>query len=244
MNEFQDQAIILSLRAHGESGAVLSVLTENHGRVNAYINGARSSSRLRALLQQGNLVTVDWQSKSDGQLGRFDVESEKEYAPLIMHDVTALTSLQSACALMSMFLPERENHTALFHGTQALCDLLPSDNRDVAYIMWEIAFLKELGYGIDLSKCAVTGGTENLTHVSPKTGRAVCAAEAEPYKHKMLPIPQFMQGKPLADDDVYNGLRLSGYFLIHRLLQHSSYQSLPDARLQLENRANPVILTE
>lgn len=242
MNNFQDQGIILSVRGHGESGAVASILTENHGKWNGYVNGGRSSSRLRALLQQGQSVSIDWQSKSEGQLGRFDIDGDADMAIKIMDDPRAMLAVQSACALMNMFLPEQETHAALYHGTKAMTGLLATDQWAPTYIVWEMAFLRELGYGIDLSKCAVTGSTENLTHVSPKSGRAVCAAEAGPYATKLLPIPAFLRGEAEGADDIYHGLCLTGYFLIHRLLQQSSYPSLPDARLSLENAFNPTML--
>lgn len=238
MNNFSDQAIILSTRPHGEGGAVVSVLTENHGRWNGYVNGAQSSKRLRALLQCGQQVSVDWQTKSEGQLGRFDIESEADITARIIDDPKALTAVQSLCALIDRFLPERELHPALFHGTNAFLDIIGTAEWQPMYIVWEMAFLKELGYGIDLSKCAVTGVTDNLTHVSPKSGRAVCAAEAEPYKHKLLPIPNFLIWREFEDDDMAKGLALTSYFLIHRLLQQSSYQTLPEARMSLENMFN------
>lgn len=238
MTQFNDHGIILGLRPHGESGAIVSVLTENHGKCNGYVNGARSSQRLRSVLQQGNGVSFEWQAKAEGQLGRFDLESEGDISAAIMSDAKALLAVQSLCALTDMFVPEREIHTGLFHGSNAFLGLLGGDNWAPAYIMWEMAFLKEMGYGLDLSKCAASGTTETLTHVSPKSGCAVCAAEAEPYLTKLLPIPQFLQGLDLDDDDIAHGLNLTGYFLIHRLLAHSSYHSLPEARLQLENKFN------
>ena len=246
MNEFQDQGIILNVRSHGEGGAVISVLTEHYGRCNGYVNGAQSSKRLRSALQQGNLVQVDWQAKLDGQLGRFDIEAEADYASRVLDDANALCAIQSICALLGMFLPERETHTSLFHGTQAILTMMAAggDTWPPAYVMWEMAFLKELGYGIDLSQCAVTGTGENLTHVSPKSGRAVCAEQAAPHISKLLPIPQFLQGGGMHENDVYIGLRLTGYFLIHRLLQHSSFQTLPDARIALENAFNLSNITE
>ena len=220
MQHLTNQGIVLSARPHGDGGAVVSVLTEQYGRVGGFVNGAQSSKRLRSVLQSGNLVHHD-------------------YATRLMNDQKALLGVQSVCALVAMFLPEREPYPSLFSGTNGLFALMDNDNWPPAYIMWELAFLKELGYGIDLSKCVVTGQTENLTHVSPKSGRAVSDQAAEPYKDKMLPIPDFLQGKVLADDDIYNGLRLTGYFLIHRLLQHSSYTSLPDPRIALENMVKP-----
>jgi DNA repair protein RecO (recombination protein O) len=235
MNHFSDIGIIISVRQHGESGAVIHVLSENNGKCGGYVNGAQASGRLRSVLQQGNIVSVDWQSKSEGQLGRFDVELEQDISASLLSDAKSLLAVQSACGLMDMFLPDREKQDALFHGTCALLNILKTDQWPAVYITWEMAFLKEMGYGIDISKCAVSGVTDNLTHVSPKSGRAVCAGEAEPYKSKLLDIPQFMQGHELADDDIAKGLKLTGYFLMHRLLQHSSYHALPDARHQLEN---------
>jgi DNA repair protein RecO (recombination protein O) len=235
MNHFSDIGIIISVRQHGESGAVIHVLSENNGKCGGYVNGAQASGRLRSVLQQGNIVSVDWQSKSEGQLGRFDVELEQDISASLLSDAKSLLAVQSACGLMDMFLPDREKQDALFHGTCALLNILKTDQWPAVYITWEMAFLKEMVYGIDISKCAVSGVTDNLTHVSPKSGRAVCAGEAEPYKSKLLDIPQFMQGHELADDDIAKGLKLTGYFLMHRLLQHSSYHALPDARHQLEN---------
>lgn len=234
MNQFSDQGVIISVRSHGESGAIIHVLTENHGKCGGYVNGAQASARLRSTLQPGNIVNVEWQSKSEGQLGRFDIELEHDISASLLSDAKSLLAVQSVCGLIDMFLPDREKHDALFHGTCALMNIMKTDQWPAIYITWEMAFLKEMGYGIDISKCAVSGMTDNLTHVSPKSGRAVCADEAEPYKDKLLEIPQFMQGGELADDDIAKGLKLTGYFLMHRLLQHSSYQSLPDARMQLE----------
>lgn len=245
MNHFTDQALILKTRPHGESGAIVTVLTANHGKCAGYVNGARTSQRLRAVLQQGNIVTVDWQAKAQDQLGRFDIEAERDIVADIMGEPNALLSVQSLCGLIDMFLPEREPHAPLFHGSAAYLDLLRQTMWPAAYVMWEMAFLKELGYGIDLSRCAVTGTTEDLTHVSPKTGRAVCAAEAEAYKHKLLEIPPFLRGiGDGGDADIALGLRMTGYFLIHRLLEQSSFQTLPDARLRLEMVFNPVNMAQ
>jgi DNA repair protein RecO (recombination protein O) len=244
MNEFQDQAIVLHVRNHGEGGAIVSVLTEKYGRVNGYVNAAQSSKRLRAALQQGNLIAVDWQSKTEGQLGRFNIDIEQDFAGKCLDDPKALSAIQSISALMYTFLPEREPYTSLFSGTLGLLQLMIQGYWQPALIMWEMAFLKELGFGIDISQCAVTNDTTNLTHVSPKSGRAVSAKAAEPYIDKLLAIPQFMQGNELAKDDIHTGLRLTGYFLIHRLLQQSSFETLPDARIALENTFKPIKITE
>lgn len=245
MHHFTDQGIILRTRPHGETGAIISILSENHGKWVGYVNGARSSQRLRAILQPGNTVAVEWQAKAHDQMGRFDPDSSADIVAAIMDDHNALLSVQSLCALADMFLPEREPHPHLFHGSCGYLNLLKETMWPAAYVMWEMAFLKELGYGIDLGRCAVTGKTQNLTHVSPKTGRAVCGEAAEAYKHKLLEIPAFLRGEGDGDAvDIARGLKLTGYFLIHRLLEQSGYQSLPDARSRLENVFNPVKMAE
>jgi DNA repair protein RecO (recombination protein O) len=233
MNNFSDQGIVLSVRPHGEGGAVVHILSEHHGKCGGYVNGAQSSARLKSMLQTGNIVSFEWQSKAEGQLGRFDLELETDIATSIMDTPKAITAVQSACGLIDMFLPDREVYASLYHGTNALLQAMKGEEWPAIYIVWEMAFLKELGYGIDLSKCAVSGAAENLTHISPKTGRAVCAAEAEPYIGKLIEIPRFLQGQDLANDDIEKGLKMTGYFLVHRLLQHSSFTELPNARSQL-----------
>jgi len=236
MNHFSDRGIILSVRGHGDSGAIVHVLSENNGKCGGYINGAKSSSRLKSMLQLGNIISFEWRSKSEGQLGRFDAELEKDIAPVILDDQKALIVVQSLCGLLDMFLPNNEPHGNLFHGTCAFLDILKTDQWPAVYITWEMAFLKELGYGIDLSKCALSGVTDNLTHVSPKSGRAVCDKEAEPYRNKLIPIPAFLRGEDIAEDDVSKGLTMTGYFLTHRLLQQSSFHGLPEARMMMESK--------
>lgn len=233
MNHFSDQGIILSVRPHGEGGAVVHVLTEAHGKSGGYVNGAQSSAKLRSILQVGNQVEVNWMSKNEGQLGRFDLDLLHEITTAIFDNPRAINAIQSACGLLDMFLPEQEASPALYHGTLALLNTMKSEEWPAVYILWEVAFLKEMGYGIDLSQCAVSGTTDNLTHVSPKTGRAVCLEHARPYAEKLIEIPQFLQGGDMRDNDIEKGLKMTGYFLIHRLLQHSTYHTLPEAREML-----------
>ena len=235
MNHFVDQGIILSVRPHGEGGAVVHCLTENHGKANGYVNGAQASTRLRSTLQTGNVVALNWTSKAEGQLGRFDIDLDHDIAAVIFDEPKAIAAVQSACTLIDMFLPEREAHAGLYNGTAALMQAMKGGTWPAVYIMWEIAFLSEMGYGIDLSECAACKTHDDLTHISPKTGRAVCAKDAEPYLGKLLEIPSFMRGENLADGDIAKGLKLTEYFLIHRLLQHSTYTALPESRVQLQN---------
>lgn len=240
MERWQDQGIVLSVRGHGESGAVVSLLTENAGRHAGYVHGARSS-RLQGVCEAGNLVEADWSSRTEGQLGGYNLSLLKSYASLLMDDPLKLAALQSACGLCDVSLPEREGHPGLFQGLLALLGILEAGDDPAiwgaAYVMWEIALLRELGFALDLSRCAGGGDSGQLAYVSPKTGCAVSYQAGEPYKDKLLPLPSFLKPNGGAGDtgDVLLGLALTGWFLEHRVFIHSR-EGMPEGRISLVSR--------
>lgn len=235
MIDWRDSGIILSVRGHGENGGIASVLTQNHGRAAGYVYGA-TSTKSRGLLEPGNLVHVSWQAKSSGQLGTFSLELEKSHAADVLHDPIKLTALQSACALTDKTLPENERHDGVYAGMRALLASFSGDVWPAAYIFWEIGLLRELGFGLDLTQCASTGQTDDLIYVSPRSGRAVSAAAGEIYKEKLLQLPPFLRGEARMDNqDILDGLRLTGHFLLHRVFAQSN-TNLPEPRLRLEEK--------
>lgn len=236
MEIWRDQGIVLAARPHGENGAVVSLLTEERGRHVGYIRGAHST-KMRGTLDSGNLVDASWQARAEGQLGTWSLELQKNGAVRLMDDPLKLAALQSACALSDAALPEREGHPGLFHGLLVLIDALETDIWGPAYVMWEIAFLKELGFSLDLSKCAGGGSPKTLMYVSPKTGRAVSAEKGEAYKDKLLILPDFLKGRESADADmdILNGLKLTAHFLEHWVFTHHSH-GIPEARLRFQAR--------
>jgi DNA repair protein RecO (recombination protein O) len=235
MLEWNDSGIILSVRGHGETGGVISILTQDHGRAMGFVYGA-TSSKMRGVLEPGNLVAVHWQAKSQDQLGTFTLELEKSTAAEVMDDAVKLTAMQSACALADRTLPEREKHSGVYHATRALMESFATDIWAATYIYWEIGLLRELGFGLDLSKCAATGDTGDLIYVSPKSGCAVSAAAGEIYKGKLLALPPFLRGEArMEDQDILNGLKLTGHFLLHRVFSQSN-SNLPEPRLRLEEK--------
>lgn len=236
MEIWQDQGIVLAARSHGENGAVVSLLTEGRGRHAGYIRGVHST-KMRGTLEAGNLVDANWQSRVDGQLGTFTLELQKNGAAQFMQDPLKLGALQSACALCDAALPEREGHPGLFHGLLALMEALDGDVWAQAYVMWEIAFLKELGFSLDLMKCAGGGDAHDLMYVSPKTGRAVSRAAGQIYKERLLLLPEFLKknGREEGLDDIIIGLKLTGYFLERWAFAHHTV-GVPDARLRFEAR--------
>ncbi len=236
MEQWQDQGIVLAARSHGESGAVVSLLTENNGRHAGYVRGARGT-KMRGTLEVGNLADARWQARVDGDLGSLTLELSQSFAPRFMQDALRLSALQSACALCDAALPEREGHPGLFHGLVALFEALESEVWAPAYVMWELALLRELGFSLDFSKCAGGGSADNLAYMSPKTGRAVSEEAACPYKEKLLPLPDFLKpgGRNSDAEEVLTGLQLTGYFLEHWVFTHHS-KGVPETRLLFQGR--------
>lgn len=236
MERWEDQAIVLAARPHGENGAVVSLLTEMQGRHAGYVRGAKGT-KMRGTLEPGNIAEATWQARVSDDLGSLSLELTKSPASRFMQDSLKLSALQSACALCDMALPEREGHPGLFHGLQALFDALETDIWAPAYVMWEIAFLKELGFSLDLSRCAGGGDARDLVYVSPKTGRAVSAEQGEPYKDKLLLLPSFLSpdGGVGGKTEVLTGLKLTGYFLEHWAFAHHT-KGVPEARLRFQER--------
>lgn len=233
MSEWQDEGIVLSLRLHGETGGIASLLTRDHGRSSGYIYGA-TSQKTRSVLEPGNIVSAHWQAKSSEQLGHFSLELEKSIVGSVIDDQIKLTALQSACALADKTLFEHEKHTGVFEGFKVLLDAFQGDVWAPAYIFWELGLLRELGFGLDLTSCAATGETGDLIYVSPKSGRAVSRAAGEIYKEKLLRLPGFLRGLPgLENKDILEGLELTGHFFRHRVFAQM-HAPLPEPRLRLE----------
>jgi DNA repair protein RecO (recombination protein O) len=241
--EWQAPAVVLGVRPHGEAGAVISLLTEAHGRHHGLAKGGASRAQA-PLWQPGNLVEARWVARLAEQLGAVSAEMVHPAAALAMEDPLALALLSAACAMAESALPEREPHPGCFHGLVSLLARLPGGALRLLpdYVRWEAQLLAELGYGLDLSTCAATGTTEDLAWVSPRTGRAVSAAAGEPWRDRLLPLPGFLLGQdrpgandPSGPEDWLAGLRLTGHFLGRDAYGHQ-HKPLPPAREMLLDR--------
>jgi DNA repair protein RecO (recombination protein O) len=230
--------IVLDTRPLGEGGAVVTLLTEEHGRHAGLVKGGASRGQAATWLP-GNLVEARWVARLSDQLGALSGELVHPAAALAMEDPLALALLSSACAVAADALPEREAHPRVF---QALVPVIAHLQRGAAevmpdYVRWEILVLADLGYGLDLKCCAMTGETEGLTHVSPKSGRAVREDIAAPYGNRMLPLPPFLRDPTLASGlkDWADALRLTGHFLARDAFG-ARHRPLPAARQALADR--------
>jgi len=236
--EWSDKAISLGARKLGENNVVLDVFTRDQGRWAALVHGG-SSKRKRALMEAGNLVSLTWKARVDEQLGYFDgIEVDAMTGATLLDDPQGLSALMAITALVSAVVPERSPQKGLFDATVFLISKLTDASLwPPLYVRWEIGLLAAIGYGLDLEKCAVTNTNDGLTHVSPRTGRAVSAAIAEPYLDRLLPLPPFLLGSGLAlrSNDLSNGLLLTEHFLTSRAL-HPFGKEMPTARMRLVDR--------
>ena len=215
MVEFEDEGFVLSARAHGETGAIVEVLTAHHGRWAAHGPGG-ASRRLKPVLQPGSRVRMAYRARVADQLGSARLEGEGEGASALFDDPIALSALAAAAAVVAGALPEREPHDGAFHAFEALVAALAmTDLWPAVFVRFEMGLLQELGFGFDLSRCAVTGATDNLVWVSPRTGRAVSADAGEPYRDRLLALPPFLLSSQhrLRTGDVAAGMALTGRFL-------------------------------
>ncbi|HEV2562801.1 MAG TPA: DNA repair protein RecO [Rhizomicrobium sp.] len=240
--EWSDDAIVLSVRAHGESSAIVEALTREHGRHAGLVRGG-ASRKSKAVLQPGNAIHLVWRARLSEQLGNYAVEAGRGRAGRILEHRDALAGLNAFTSVTSAALPEREPHQSVYDAGEILLEAIAEDgfaHWGPLYVRWEAGLLDELGFGLDLSQCAVTGSTDDLVFVSPRTGRAVSRAAAAPYKERLLALPSFLLGSQNATasiEEIAAGLRLTAYFLLDRVLAPHN-KPLPAARLRLAELAS------
>lgn len=235
--QWSDTAIVLSARRHGETSAIVRFFARDHGISGGVVRAAQSKAN-RGIIQPGNVVSATWQARLAEQLGTFKAELLEAHAALIMHDAARLAALTSACLLLESALPERHPYPHLYAVFQSLLTILrDGEDWQESYVRFELALLAESGFGLDLARCAATGGSDDLVYVSPKSGRAVSRGAGAPYHEKMLPLPGFLRGpgqkKRSEAAEILAGLQLTGYFLAHWLLEPHN-RKLPAMRSRLQ----------
>ena len=229
--EWRDHGILLSRRRHGESAAIIDVFTETHGRHAGIVHGGASRKKA-PVLQPGAQLDLLWRARLEDHLGSYQAEPLRSRAAAALSGRLALAGLNAVTALLGFCLPEREAYPDLYKQSEQLLDLLEQEEIwPLAYLRWEMALLKEMGFGLDLSACAVSGRNEDLAYISPKTGRAVSTQEAGQWVSRLLPLPPVLCGIGDAPDhEVAEGLRTTGFFLSARLAPSLGNHPLPEAR--------------
>ncbi|EJF85700.1 DNA repair protein RecO [Candidatus Bartonella washoeensis] len=232
--KWKETAIILGTRQHGETSVILEIMTRQHGRYMGVVKGGRSR-RMAAVLQPGNFVQAEWWARLDEHLGLFRIEALEHYAARLILLPEALYALQ-LIAFYLRFLPERDPHPILYDILHLFMRHFdePFLNAELL-VRFEMRFLEELGYGLDLSHCAATGCRERLHYVSPKSGRAVCEDAGYPWREKLLRLPQFLVQRtvrPVDFSDIKNGFILTDFFLTRHVWEPRSIKQ-PSVRTNL-----------
>ena len=260
MPEWRDQAIVLSARSFGEDAAVVTVLTESHGRHAGLVRGGQSR-RIRPILQPGNKVVAVWRARLYDQLGTMQVELLDAHAAHCLTDPLKLASIAAMASLIQTATAEREPLPRVYDATTAYLTHLsdPAVTDPLlwlsAYIRWEVGILAAVGFGLALDACAVTGATDHLAYVSPRTGAAVTKAAAGKHIAKLLPLPSFLGPSFLQPDflgdtqtqqpltqkhlnqellaqEVVDGMRLTAHFIDREIFQgHKASLASPRHRL-------------
>jgi DNA repair protein RecO (recombination protein O) len=235
---FTTPSIILAIRPHGEHGAVVRMMTPDHGLQAAYVRGARGR-RLRPVLMAGNEVEAHLSARTDSQLAQATVELLHSRGPLLAEPLSA-AAIDWAAALTATALPEGQPYPRLHDALGGLLGAIEAapaaSGWGAALVRYELLLLAELGFGLDLERCAVSGDAEDLIAVSPRSGRAVSAGEAEPYLGKLLPMPRFVREGGAADwPDIIDGLALTGHFLMRDVVTDRA-TLIADSRHRLVER--------
>ena len=235
--EWADQGIVLSARKHGETSAIVTLMTKNQG-VHAGLVRGGAGKRKRGDLQPGNLVAAHWRGRLAEHLGSFSCELMRAYAATLLDSPDNLSCLSSALALCQSALPEREAHPPVYEGLSIVLNSLEGDDWPSVYVKWELGLLGELGFGLDFSCCAATGVTSDLIYVSPKSGRAVSGEAGEPYRGSMLALPKFLlkHGISGSPSEIVEGMNLTGFFLERYVFGDLHSKNLPAARQRFSER--------
>jgi len=232
--EWRDQGALLNVRKHGENAVIIDVFTKAHGRHKGVVRGG-AGRKLSPHLQPGAQLQVTWRARLEGHLGSFTVEPLRARTG-VLGDRLLLAGLNAVCAMLSCALPERQAQGRFYDVSVALLDALEgaADGWPLDYLHWEVLLLEEMGFGLDLTSCAVTGSPEGLAFVSPKSGRAVSRDCAGDWADRLLPFPPCLSSDDGASlSELLDGLKTTGYFLENWLAPALGDRPLPPARQRL-----------
>jgi DNA repair protein RecO (recombination protein O) len=232
--EWFDQAIVINVKKFNENSAIIHLLSQNYGLYKGMVRNLFSKNSI-ATFQIGNIVDATWKARLPEHLGNFNLELVKQIIGYVIDDKNKLLILQSICTIIDDCLAERQPEHKLFTMLSDFLEILrKKDNCLKDYILFEVNFLSELGFGLDLSECAVSGAIDDLSYVSPKTGRAVTKSVGHQYHDKLLKLPKFLinNQEDLSDEDMVDGLILAGYFLYKHIYQPKNFL-MPESRSKI-----------
>ena len=227
--EWRDQGILLGKTPFGETAVIVDALTQKNGRVRAVLRNGQSR-KFRSILQIGNILDITWRARLSEHMGSVQVDVIKSY-PEILDSRLTLAGVTTLSSMLTTFLEEREPQTQVYAATVKLHELLiHPDIWCVGYFYWELALLEALGFGLDVSKCVVSGDTENLEYLSPKSGCAVSQQAAGQWADRLLLMPRILMEKDKKTSDVFDGLLVLSYFWLNKVIPALDVKTIPMAR--------------
>lgn len=228
--EWRDKGILLATKPFGETSLIIDVFTPDHGKSSGVVRGGQSK-KLKPTLQIGAQLDLTWKARLEEHLGSFQVELIRSRTANVMNDRLLLAGMLSSATLINRFFPTGQVYKEFYESSENLFDLLQfPDIWTLGYLKWELEFLETLGFGLDLEKCAVTGSTEDLKFISPKSGRAVSQSAAGEWSSKLLPFPIAASGQVNSLEDILAGLKVSQFFLEKKVLIAFGMEHLPTVR--------------
>lgn len=232
--EWSDIGYVLQAKKYGETSALVSILTREHGRSTGLLKGAFSKSK-RGLIEPGCQLNVKWSARLSGQLGQWQLEQLSNPIARLFDSHIALLCLRAFAELCHKALPEGELHSALYDKFDRLSHASFTDIL-TEYVIFEVALLRELGFRLVLDSCAATGKKEDLAYISPKSGQSVSKNAGKPYESKLFHLPELLKNGHVTTDipQIVQALTVTGYFLRkHVWPDEKGWHAMPESRNQL-----------
>ena len=237
---WESNGLILNFSKYNEKSYILEIFTEEHGKHKGIIRGLHSKNK-RSIIEPGNEVFAAWSGRLETHLGNYNVEPIKLWSSHVLQFKDKLSAISSICSLISLTMAERQPNPIIYFSSKKLIEIVASTRDDWIreYVFWEMQLLSEIGYGLDLERCAVTSKSSDLVYVSPSSGRAVTNEGAGDFRNKLLPLPKFMTDfkANYDNDDIYNALNLTEFFFKKRFFLPNNL-NFPQSRNRLKELFN------
>ena len=237
---WESNGLILNFSKYNEKSYILEIFTEEHGKHKGIIRGLHSKNK-RSIIEPGNEVFATWSGRLETHLGNYNVEPIKLWSSHILQFKDKLSAISSICSLISLTMAERQPNPLIYFSSKKLIEIVTSKRDDWIreYVFWEMQLLSEIGYGLDLERCAVTSKSSDLVYVSPSSGRAVSNEGAGDFRNKLLPLPKFMTDfrANYDNNDIYNALNLTEFFYKKRFFLPNNL-NFPQSRNRLKEIFN------
>lgn len=212
------EGYIVAIKKIQEKGLILNIFSKEHGLVSGY-----SRFNSKQPFTHGSFGNFTFKSRLAEHLGNLTFEPSKEHLSKVIYCPTKSRLFLLALDSIATFLEAGEPHHSIFdalenffakvtHKAEAIDDI-------ANYLRFEYQLLQGIGYGLDFSQCAVSGSSDELSFISPKTGAVVSHSVGAPYQDKLLKIPALYfqddyELQDLIDASLINELILTKFVIL------------------------------